>query len=129
MKKSKMSMFQKMILFLLAMIAACVFLTLGCLVLGSVLPKPPPSSSSPVQSRPSSRDNVVTYEEYTQAKEGMTYEELTAIWGEGAERGDKTLAGHKVIRYSWKGDKNFSHVYAVFMDGKLDSKSQTGLEP
>lgn len=70
----------------------------------------------------------LTMEKYRQIKDGMTYEEVVAILGsEGKVLHDSSGAGVKTATYQWSGD-NFEVVILTFQNGKLNSRTQVGLE-
>ena len=75
-------------------------------------------------------DNTeVTLSQYEQVKDGMTYDEVVAIFG-GKENSssESEVAGIKSEIKTWNGKKAFSIATIGFTDGKVSSKSQTGLE-
>lgn len=69
----------------------------------------------------------LTLEKYNQLKDGMKYDEVVAILGEGDEQSVTEILGSKTTSYQWKGE-NYSSVTASFSNGKLNSKSQYGLK-
>lgn len=90
--------------------------------------------NSPVENTTSaSSDNTknvkVTLAQYNQVKDGMTYDEVVAIFG-GKETSstESEIAGIKSQVMTWSGNGTFSVVSIGFTDGKVSSKSQTGLE-
>lgn len=72
-------------------------------------------------------DANVTLEQYNQIKEGMTYEEVKAILGEGELTSQTKILNTESIMYSWT-NRNGSNMNAVFTGGKLQSKAQFGLQ-
>lgn len=71
----------------------------------------------------------VTLEQYNQIKDGMTYDEVIAIFGM-KENGssESEIAGIKSEIKTWNGNGTISVVTIGFTNGKVSSKSQTGLE-
>ena len=70
---------------------------------------------------------VVTRSEYSQLREGMTYEEAVRIIGvRGDELSRSDLAGITTVMYSWVND-NGSNMNAMFQNNKLVTKAQFGL--
>lgn len=76
-----------------------------------------------------SGDVKVTLKQYNQIKDDMTYKEVVEIFG-GKETGssESEVAGIKSQIMTWNGNGTFSVVSIGFIDGKVSSKSQTGLE-
>ena len=75
-------------------------------------------------------ENVgVTLAQYEQIEDGMTYDEVVAIFGgKEASSSESEVAGIKSEIMIWNGNGTFSAVTIGFTDGKVSSKSQTGLE-
>lgn len=75
------------------------------------------------------KDVRVTLEQYNQVQDGMTYDEVVSIFG-GKENSssESEIAGIKSEVKTWSGNGTFSVVSIGFTDGKVSSKSQTGLE-
>ena len=74
--------------------------------------------------------NVVeslSLEKYNQLKDGMKYEEVAAILGEGEEQSVTEILGSRVTSYQWKGE-GYSSITGTFQNGKMTSKSQFGLK-
>lgn len=69
----------------------------------------------------------LTLEKYNQLKNGMNYEEVTAILGDGEEQSMTEIFGSRVTSYQWKGE-GFSSVTGTFQNGKMTSKAQFGLK-
>lgn len=74
----------------------------------------------------------ISKKEFDQLKSGMTYEEaVKIIGGPGeiqSESGNKGEALHTVM-YMWEGEKGFgANASVMFQGGKLNMKSQAGLE-
>ena len=72
-------------------------------------------------------DETLSLEKYNRLKDGMTFEEVTAILGEGAEMSKTEILGSSVTSYQWRGPE-FAQITASFQNGKLNSKSQFGLK-
>lgn len=65
---------------------------------------------------------------YNSIQPGMTYSETaTAIGDTGTENSSSTMESGKITTYTWRGAEG-SNIRATFVDGKLVSKSQYGLE-
>ena len=75
-------------------------------------------------------DNVrVTLEQYNQIQDGMTYDEVVAIFGgKETSSSESEVAGIKSQIMTWNGNGTISAVTIGFTDGQVSSKSQTGLE-
>ena len=66
----------------------------------------------------------ISFQQYKQVKEGMTYNEVVRVIGiEGTE----ITRVKNVVAYAW-GSKMFYCLTAQFVDGKLYSVSQSGLK-
>lgn len=75
------------------------------------------------------KDVRVTLEQYNQIKDGMTYDEVVAIFGgKETSSSESEIAGIKSQIMTWNGNGTFSVATIGFTDGKVSSKSQTGLE-
>lgn len=89
------------------------------------------ASNEPVANDTSTeQENIrVTLEQYNQVQDGMTYDEVVSIFG-GKENSssESEIAGIKSEVKTWNGNGTFSVVSIGFTDGKVSSKSQTGLE-
>ena len=77
-------------------------------------------------------DPGISKKEFEQIQSGMTYEEVVSIiGGEGevlSETGNKGEDLHTVM-YQWDGESGFgANANAMFQGGKLNTKSQFGLE-
>ena len=76
-----------------------------------------------------SEDVKVTLEQYNKIEDGMTYDEVVSIFGgKETSSSESEVAGIKSQIMTWNGNGNFSVVSIGFTDGKVSSKSQTGLE-
>ena len=74
-------------------------------------------------------DVKVTLEQYNQVQDGMTYDEVVSIFGgKETSSSESEVAGIKSQIMTWNGNGTFSVVSIGFTDGKVSSKSQTGLE-
>ena len=69
----------------------------------------------------------LTLDKYNRLNTGMSYEQATAILGEGDEANKSVFGSFITTTYQWKID-NLTYVSAVFQNGKLYSKSQNGLK-
>jgi hypothetical protein len=72
-------------------------------------------------------DETLSLAKYNQLKDGMKFEEVTAILGEGVEMSKTEIMGSSVTSYQWRGS-DFASITASFQNGKLNSKSQFGLK-
>lgn len=74
-------------------------------------------------------DAKVTLAQYEQIQDGMTYDEVVSIFGgKETSSSESEVAGVKSEIMTWNGNTTFSAVTIGFTDGKVTSKSQTGLE-
>lgn len=69
----------------------------------------------------------LSLEKYNQLKDGMKYDEVVSILGEGEEQSVTEILGSKTTSYQWKGE-GYSSITATFQNDKLNSKSQFGLK-
>ena len=70
---------------------------------------------------------VVTMDEFTRIREGMTYAQVRDIIGAaGTELSRTTMLGTTTIMYGWT-NRDFSNMNAMFQDDALVSKAQFGL--
>lgn len=77
----------------------------------------------------SDKDVKVTLEQYNQVKDGMTYDEVVAIFGgKESTSSESEVAGIKSEIKTWNGNGTFSVATIGFTNGEVSSKSQTGLE-
>lgn len=72
-------------------------------------------------------DETLSLEKYNQLKDGMKFEVVTAILGEGAEMSKTEILGSSVTSYQWRGPE-FASITASFQNNKMTSKSQYGLK-
>lgn len=92
-------------------------------------PVPPPTIEEQVDAATASKA------EFLRLREGMTYWEVRAIIGCAGELTGRTdwrspVDGLHYVNesYSWKGNAPGAFLVAIFDDGKLTSKAQSGLE-
>ena len=88
------------------------------------------SNESVANDTSTEQENIrVTLQQYNQVQDGMTYDEVVSIFG-GKENSssESEIAGIKSEVKTWNGNGTFSVVSIGFIDGKVSSKSQTGLE-
>ena len=88
------------------------------------------SNESVANDTSTEQENIrVTLQQYNQVQDGMTYDEVVSIFG-GKENSssESEIAGIKSEVKTWNGNGTFSVVSIGFTDGKVSSKSQTGLE-
>lgn len=77
----------------------------------------------------SDKDVKVTLEQYNQVKDGMTYDEVVAIFGgKESTSSESEVAEIKSEIKTWNGNGTFSVATIGFTNGEVSSKSQTGLE-
>lgn len=72
-------------------------------------------------------DSKVNYDNFLKISMGSTYEEVTAILGEGVEDSSSEIAGIKTTMYSWDG-KGLSSLNVTIQDGVVTGKAQIGLK-
>ena len=85
-------------------------------------------SSSSGSSSTSSRDTEVTYEEYCDVRNGMSYREAVAVIGfEGEEMSSSSIAGIETIMYSWS-NRFGTNMNATFQNDEMVLKAQFGLD-
>jgi hypothetical protein len=74
----------------------------------------------------------ITYENYLLLKNGMKYPVVVKILGkDGVEvsRGEAgLLIKQKVVTYRWENETGSKRIVVIFLNGKLTSKAQKGLE-
>ena len=82
------------------------------------------------------KDSTVNMENYNKikvgdsmtGKGGMTIEEVTAVFGQDPSDKSETQTGDiKMVIATWMDD-NFNTITVSFMNGRVDSKSQMGLD-
>jgi len=69
----------------------------------------------------------LSLEQYNQLKDGMKFDEVVAILGEGEEQSSTEILGSSIVSYQWKGE-GYAYASATFQNGKMTSKSQFGLK-
>lgn len=70
----------------------------------------------------------LTLEKFNQLQNGMKYEEVVKILGsEGTETSSFSSGSLKTVTYKWEGEK-YARITAVFRNGELNSKIQSGLQ-
>lgn len=69
----------------------------------------------------------VTLEKYNTIKEGMTYDQVKAVLGEGEITSQTKLMDMEGIMYSWI-NRDGSNIGCMFTNGKMDSKAQFNLK-
>ncbi|WIF95022.1 DUF3862 domain-containing protein [Caminicella sporogenes] len=69
----------------------------------------------------------VNMEMYNKIQNGMTYEEVVNILGEGEEVSSSEVAGIKTAIYQWVNNDG-SNMNVTIQDGKVISKAQYGLK-
>ncbi len=72
-------------------------------------------------------DSGITLEKYNQATEGMTYDEVKAILGEGQLTSQTKIMDMESVMYTWI-NKDGSNANFTFSDDKLEIKAQFNLE-
>lgn len=70
---------------------------------------------------------TITLEMYNKVKEGMTYEQVKNILGEGEEMSSSEMSGIKIVMYNWVNPGG-SNMNVLFQNNKLVTKAQFGLE-
>ena len=126
-------------------LATLVFVVLGC-NLGSLTekkdeapPPPPPDSTSTdttdtkdttstdSTSTTSSSGGTVSMDNFNKLKLGMSYDEAKGVMGgDGNETSSSKIGNYESKSYQWKGEK-FAQIRATFRNGKLSSRSQSGI--
>lgn len=69
----------------------------------------------------------LTLQKFNQVKDGMKYEEVSAILGEGDLQSGMYIMGTAIETYQWKAD-DFSYVSINFQNGRVNSRTQIGLK-
>lgn len=72
-------------------------------------------------------DSKITLDKYNQVKEGMTYEQVKAILGEGEITSQVKIMDAESIIYSWV-NKDGSNANFTFSGNKLEAKAQLNLK-
>ncbi len=121
------------------LLIACV-ITIACFgIMGlseeaskSTVPSPgtpvTPRSETPVTETPEPSGGV-TLASFNKVQTGMTYAEVSEIFGGPGElTAQSEFGGYKSEIYSWEAAKGFGNATVSFMNGKVQSKAQIGLE-
>ena len=74
-----------------------------------------------------SMDAKVTLDKYNQVKEGMTYDQVKAVLGEGQLSSQDKIMDIESIMYEWI-NKDGSNINGTFSGGKLQMKAQFNLK-
>lgn len=74
-----------------------------------------------------SMDSKITLEQFNNVKEGMSYEEVAGILGEGQVASETKVLDYTSTMYEWI-NKDGSNMNAIFQGGSLMSKSQFNLK-
>ena len=69
----------------------------------------------------------VSLDKYNQVKEGMTYDQVKGILGEGQVTSQANIMDAESITYSWINN-NGSNMDCIFLGGKMSTKAQAGLK-
>ena len=70
---------------------------------------------------------IITQAKFANIREHMTYAEVCAVIGvPGSEVGRSEIAGDRTVMYNWS-NANGSNMNALFQNGELNSKTQSGL--
>ena len=86
------------------------------------------TTSAPTETTTSDKVEV-TLAQYEQVKDGMTYDEVVAIFGgKESSSSESEIMDTKSEIKTWNGKKLLSVATIGFTNGKVSSKSQTGLE-
>lgn len=72
-------------------------------------------------------DTKVTLDKYNQVKEGMTYDKVKAVLGEGQIISQTKIMDIEAIIYSW-ANKDGSNMNCTFTGGKMSVKAQFNLK-
>lgn len=72
-------------------------------------------------------DAKITLDKYNQVKEGMTYDEVKGILGEGQILSQTKIMDIEAIIYAWI-NKDGSNANFTFSGGKLEMKAQFNLK-
>lgn len=87
-----------------------------------------PSNALPQKSEPSPTVYGVTLEGYNQLKTGMKYAEAVKMLGEdGVETSSGGSGRYKTEMYQWRSSTRRGVIIAMFQNGKLINKAQSGL--
>jgi hypothetical protein len=87
-----------------------------------------PRSEAPVTEAPKP-SGAVTLANFNKVQTGMTYGEVSKVFGNPGELTVQSeFGGYKSEIYSWKAARGFGSATVTFMNGKVQSKAQFGLE-
>lgn len=79
--------------------------------------------------KPSSNSPVCTLKEFSSIKNGMSLTQVRSIIGsKGTLTSEYRSSGYSATSYEFKGNTQYSLVYIMFVNGKVDSKIQAGLK-
>ena len=88
-------------------------------------------TAKPAATKPANKPTI-NKDEFTQLKNGMTYQEaVSIIGGEGEVMSEVGSPGDSMhtIMYMWKGEGDIgANANAMFQGGKLNTKAQMGLK-
>jgi hypothetical protein len=71
---------------------------------------------------------AATLAQYERLQTGMTYQEVVSVMGDKGWKLPRNDAGGGEITYRWFGAETGAKMDAVFQDGKLIQKTQSGLK-
>jgi hypothetical protein len=102
----------------------------GALVNMGVISPPAPRAASQASTVESKVPHAgVTQANFQRLETGMSYYQAMAILGEdGEEISSNEIAGVKTVMYKWEGPGFGANMNAMFQNGKLISKAQSGLK-
>jgi hypothetical protein len=87
------------------------------------------TKSEPKKEKPAANDPEITMAEFTQIKNGMTYDEVVkTIGGKGELQSTAGDGQYKMDIYSWKGNGFGANATISFQGGKVGGKGQLGLQ-
>ncbi len=87
-----------------------------------------PGSEMPATETPEP-SGAVTLANFNKVRTGMTYSEVSGIFGSPGElNAQSEFGGYTSEIYSWDAAKGFGSATVTFMNGKVQSKAQFGLE-
>ena len=74
-------------------------------------------------------DTYLTYENYSKIQAGMTYEEVVNVMqgNEGVLDTTSSYGGYTLSFYTWSDELGFKCIVVGFENGRVSTKSQTGL--
>lgn len=114
---------QKFALFFLISITIVLFGVLAGLYISN------PSDFS-TESAPSQQESTkVTLDKFNKIETGMTYEQVVDIIGEEGTLSTESSAGKQTMKiYYWYAENGIFNATISFMNGKVNAKSQIGLD-